>query len=173
MEQSELQNTITSETRSSKLKIPRWIWVAIWLALIIWAFARVQDMVGTATGNNPVAVPYSFFRDEVANGNVESVVFQNDQIVGLFANPIRYPMEGSPELRQGTLQGTYNYFVTILPPIPDNGLMELLVSKGVSVTSKSTTVSPIIYVLVNFGPLVLIVIIIVWLMRRKNQSINY
>ena len=112
-----------------QFKIPRWVWPVVWIILIIWAFTRVQDMVSTATGDQPITIPYSFFREEISAGKVDAVIFQGNQARGSFTGTVKYPPDGSPLIQQGTTQQSSDRFVTMLLPIDDPSLTALLNEK--------------------------------------------
>ncbi len=155
-----------------QFKIPRWVWPVIWIVLIIWAFTRVQDMVSTATGEQPITIPYSFFREEIAAGKVDSVVFQGSQARGTFTGSVKYPPDGSPLIQQGTQQVTSDRFVTMLLPIDDPSLTALLNEKGVTVTSQSNDTSPLLYILIQFAPFILILGFFLWSARRAQGQMG-
>jgi len=39
----------------------------------------------------PITVPYTLFKEEVGNGNVEAIYSQGGSITGRFAKPVTYP----------------------------------------------------------------------------------
>jgi len=155
-----------------QFKIPRWVWPVIWIVLIIWAFTRVQDMVSTATGEQPITIPYSFFREEIEAGKIDTVIFQGNQARGSFTGSVKYPPDGSPLIGEGTQQVTSNRFVTMLLPIDDPSLTTLLNDKGVTVTSQSNDSSPLLYILLQFAPFILILGFFLWSARRAQGQMG-
>ena len=135
-----------------QFKIPRWVWPVVWIVLIIWAFTRVQDMVSTATGEQPITVPYSFFREQISADKVDAVIFQGNQARGSFKGSVKYPPDGSPIIAEGTPQQQSDRFITMLLPIDDPSLTTLLNEKGVTVTSQSNDTSPLLYLIIQFAP---------------------
>jgi len=149
-------------------RIPRWVWPLVWVVLIIWAFSRVQDMVSFATGDQPITVPYSFFKEQVDAGRVETVTFQGAQARGTFTASTKYPPDGDRLLLEGVNQVQSNRFVTTLLPIEDPTLAPLLTEKGVTVNSQSNEQSPLLLILLNFAPFLLILGFFIWSARRAQ-----
>jgi cell division protease FtsH len=84
----------------------------------------------------PVTVPYTFFKKEVANRNVEAIHSQGEIITGRFKSPVTYPPAGEKSAAPGgqsknaTAGGatpggtpkTVSNFTTTLPSFVDHGL---------------------------------------------------
>ncbi|MEP6988585.1 MAG: ATP-dependent metallopeptidase FtsH/Yme1/Tma family protein, partial [Chloroflexota bacterium] len=155
-----------------QFKIPRWVWPVVWIVLIIWAFTRVQDMVSTATGDQPITIPYSFFREEISAGKVDTVIFQGTQARGSFTGTVKYPPDGSALITQGSPQQASDRFVTMLLPIDDPSLTALLNDKGVTVTSQSNDSSPLLYLVIQFLPFILILGFFFWSARRAQGQMG-
>ena len=49
----------------------------------------------------PVTVPYTFFKKEVANRNVEAIHSQGETITGRFKAPVTYPPAGEKSAAPG------------------------------------------------------------------------
>ena len=110
-----------------QFKIPRWVWPVLWIVLLGWTFFRLQDMVSLGGSDQPIAVPYSFFYDQVEAGNVSEVLFQDNQVQGTFKASVTYPPSGSPELAQGVTQQRSTSFTTTLltDSVPDPQLVQV------------------------------------------------
>ncbi len=100
----------------------------MWITLI--ALLLVNYIVGTALapGNGRTNISYSFFRKQVEADNVADVESQSDTIQGTFREQSLYPAS-----RQGK---EVKRFQTVRPSLGDDGMLSLLLRKGVSVNAK-------------------------------------
>jgi cell division protease FtsH len=155
----------------SNFKIPRWVWPILWIVLILWTFSRVQDMMSFASGDQPVTVAYSFFRDQVTAGNVATVTFQEAVVRGIFREPVVYPPDGSPLLETIPQQRVLRFTTTLLP-VNDSELPNLLAQYNVTVTSQFSETSPILLFLLNFGPILIIIGFFIWSARRAQGQMG-
>jgi cell division protease FtsH len=157
-----------------QFKIPRWVWPLVWIILLGWTFFRLQDMVSGSFGDQPVNVAYSFFYDQVSSGNVDQVLFQDNQVRGTFKAAVRYPEEGSPLLEQGISQQTANSFTTTLltDSVPDPSLTQVLHEKGVTIIAQTVEQSPILVLLYSFGPILLLLGFFLWSARRQQGQMG-
>ncbi len=137
----------------------RWLW-AVLLALAVNVFVLPQ-LIGD---DRPPAVPYSLFRAEAEDDNVASVVAKGDAIEGRFRSAVDFPKD-SDELVE---------FRTERPAFADDGLVPLLVGNGVTVEAEPSddTGGWLMAVLLNFGPLLLLVGGYMWLMRRASGALG-
>jgi len=107
-----------------------------------------------------VRIPYSpTFLEQVRAGNVSAISSKSATVSGTFRTPVRYPSDATTPA---------SAFVTVIPEFANSSaLMALLQSKGVeiSATAPSTGTSPLLTLLLFFGPVVLIVLLFVWLRR--------
>ncbi|MFL5864051.1 MAG: ATP-dependent zinc metalloprotease FtsH [Solirubrobacteraceae bacterium] len=143
---------------------PPWRARGFWIFLI--ALLVVNYVVGAATapGNGHVSVPYSFFRAQVKDGSVADIESKGDAIQGSFRKEVRYPQsaEGKEVKR----------FQTVRPTLGDDGLLPLLLDKGVSVNAKPLQQGRPWWetLLVGFGPTLLLVGLFVLLARRAASA---
>jgi cell division protease FtsH len=102
-------------------------------------------------------IPYSFFRQELSAGRVAEVTIEEDDMSGRFV----YPLELSAvQLDAGQFEGTrsFEHFQTILPPLVDTGLMELLEEHQVRVSAQKTDARPVLVeILLALLPWVLLI----------------
>src|SRR5207249_1244307 len=129
--------------------------VAAMLGLNFWAGAR-------ATGPEPrVRVPYSpFFLDQVRAGNVSTITSLGSAIQGSFEKPETY----------GRSKPT-KAFATEIPAFADtNSLAQLLQNKDVVVNAESLQKKAPVWetIIVGFGPALLLIGVLVWVMRRAG-----
>jgi cell division protease FtsH len=142
---------------------PPWRARSFWLVVI--ALLAVNYVIGAASapGTGRVDVPYSFFRGQVRAGNVADVESKNDEIQGAFRKPTKYPASG---------QGKVTRFQTVRPSLGDDGLLTLLLDKGVSVNAKPLQQGRPWWetLLVGFGPTLLLVGLFVLMARRAAAA---
>jgi cell division protease FtsH len=137
-----------------------WWWVAFALALLV-----VNISVGSlATKDDRVRVPYSpFFLEQVEAGHVEEITAEGTAIQGRFSEPQRFG-DSEPAAE----------FETEIPTFADtDALAQLLEREGVVVNAKPLdTGSPWWNLLLFFGPTLLFVALLFWLMRRAGSVQN-
>jgi cell division protease FtsH len=131
-----------------------WILVAFLLALNWWV-AREASRPATR-----LQVPYTFFRQEVAQGNVAEVTSKADQIEGLFRSGVSF--NGKSALR----------FETRRPAFADDQLLGMLIAQRVVVNARPpTSARPLWMVLLtSFAPSLLIVGLIFYVFRRAGNT---
>jgi len=127
--------------------------VAVVLLMVLTPGVRVQPTV---------RIPYSpTFLAQVRAGNVSAISSKSATVHGTFRTEVRYPSDTATPTTA---------FVTVIPEFANsNALIALLQSKGVeiSATAPSTGTSPLLTLLLFFGPALLIVLMFVW-MRRSG-----
>ena len=134
----------------------------------------------------PVTVPYTLFRAQVGNGNVEAIYSQGETITGRFKAPVIYPPaieknsapsaapEQPTEKRAAPRAEpqTVSHFTTILPSFVDPGLEKFLIDNSVEISAKpiQEESSPWSTFLFGFGPAILLIGFYVWLFRRTARQ---
>jgi cell division protease FtsH len=112
-----------------------------------------------------VTIPYSpTFLAQVNAGNVSSISSKGTTVQGTFRTAVLYP-PASSSATATTL------FSTQIPEFANNdALLRLLQSKGVVIkaTSPQTGTSALTTILFTFGPVLLLVALFVWMMRRAG-----
>ena len=107
-----------------------------------------------------MSVPYTFFKQQVRDGNVEEVTSKGDQIQGRFRRPVVYPPSG-PESQ------TSVRFQTQRPAFASEGLEQLLEEQGVVINARPLDEGrPFLTLLLGFGPTILLIAAFVWLSQR-------
>src|SRR5260370_504186 len=119
-----------------RLRVPNWLILVLLVVFSIWFALRLPAILNGTT-SAPVDVPYSFFRAQVVAGKVSSVFMQGTQVSGEFTEPMTYPPPGSPQAANGT--ATSKEFTTTLPPVNDNGLIDLLAQHNVTLIAADRT----------------------------------
>jgi cell division protease FtsH len=117
-------------------------------ALIVWfIFTYFFNPFGDEA---KVKVSYTKFMDFIESGNVEEITFSGHEINGKFKNPFLKVSDTNDSTH-------YEYFKTIMPPIEDSQLLDLLEEQQISVKAKIEDNSWWQVFLISFLPLLLIV----------------
>jgi cell division protease FtsH len=126
----------------------------------------------SVAGGTPITIPYSVFRAQVDLDNIKTVLMEGSQVSGEFRQPITWPTPGTSEANQ--LQpATSDKFSTTLPPIEDRELLsQLLKSKDVTLVASNPEPSPLLVLLLNWGPLILIGLVLFWSFNRNRQQMG-
>jgi cell division protease FtsH len=114
-------------------------------------------------------VPYTLFKEEVGEGNVEAVYSRGEAIEGRFKTAVILPPSGTAPFSESRSVTT---FKTTLPSFLGPGLEPLLIDHGVEISAKpiQSGGSPWATLLIGFGPAILIIAFYVWLFRRAAQQ---
>ena len=113
-----------------------------------------------AEPEQPTEIPYTTFRAEVRAENVGSVNAIGDELEGQFREPVPRP-DGSG--------GRITRFQTLRPSFDDTHLVQLLERNGVEVKADRPEGRPTWQILLlSFGPTLLLVGLLVWLVRRSG-----
>jgi cell division protease FtsH len=158
--------------RRAPPSLPRYIWIWFLGALLI-NFFVTRFMVPPA--DEPIAVPYTVFKAQVAAGNVVAIYAQGANVEGQFVEPVTYPAEDAEPSRVGGEPAeprTSAAFTTTVPAFVDPGLEALLVDNGVEISAVPirTGGSPLSTLLLGFGPAILLIGFYVWLWRRAARQ---
>ncbi len=150
---------------------PNWIWLIFVGLMLFWAVFRVPDMMSVGT-EQPINLPYSTFYEQVTSGNVAEVVIQETQIRGRFDTAITFPPNDSPLLEDGVTQATSSTFTTTMPPVTDLQLIETLRANDVLIVGQISQPNPILTLLWNFLPVLLILGFFLWQARRAQRQMG-
>jgi cell division protease FtsH len=153
---------------------PRRTWLTFLVILLI-NYLLMKFLFPGA--DEPVTIPYTTFKEEVAKGNVKAIYSQGASIEGRFAAPIAWPPEGSSGAASGarrppqTEPGTVDTFTTELPAFVDPGLEAFLIDRKVEISAVPIREGSFwATFLFGFGPALLIILFYVWLYRRAAQQ---
>jgi cell division protease FtsH len=143
---------------------PPWRGRGFWIVLVLLLAINFALGAVFAPTTERRDVPYSFFRAQVQDGNVADVESRNDTIQGTLRTEVRYPpgSEGKEVKR----------FQTVRPSLGDDGLLNLLLEKKVSVNAKPLEQGRPWWetLLIGFGPALLLVGVFVLLARRAASA---
>jgi cell division protease FtsH len=131
-----------------------WPFLLILFALNYWVASTIPDKKAR------VEVPYTVFKSAVRAGNVVAITSKGTAIQGVTRKPITYP--------EGKKAKTSTNFQTEQPAFADTGLEALLEKNDVTVNAKplDSGRSALASILLGFGPTILFVVLLVFLMRR-------
>jgi cell division protease FtsH len=141
---------------------PRSYWIVLALGLL-----AINIVFGMRAGQPPsrVRVPYTpFFLQQVRAGHVKDITSKGTAIQGTFTQPVQF------EDRKPTTR-----FKTEIPAFANNDeLAALLQRKAVVVNAQPLDSGPPWWqsLLLGFGPTILLVFLLVWLMRRAGNAQN-
>jgi cell division protease FtsH len=160
--------------RNLRLRPQRW-----WLVLLLLLAANYLVTRGFSPEVASIRIPYTFFKQQVAAGNVELVTSVGDSIQGSFKTSVTYPPvkpesagespPRSPVAGEHEPQ-TAKRFKTQRPAFADPGLETMLGEKGVVVEAADEDASSWFKLLVGFGPTLLLVAAFVWISRRAATA---
>jgi cell division protease FtsH len=150
-----------------------WPW---WLAFLVLLAANWMLMKILLPTPSYVNVPYTFFKQQVQAGNVESITSEGDAIQGTFKEAVAYPPPESrptpgakPQLPAAKPRGSKE-FKTRLPAFADPGLETLLEQKGVVIKAVQESQPLWQSLLIGFGPTLLLIAGFIWLSQRAGGS---
>ena len=155
--------------RPPRMTVPNWIVIAMLVVFGFLFLTRIPAIMSDSLAGGSVQVPYSFFRNQVVNGNVRSVVMRGVEVAGDFRQAVRYPDVGSPEAGQVAPVVTAR-FTTTLPPVEDSDLIRLLSENNVTIIATDPSPSTLFVLLLNWGPLILIGLLLFWSFSRARQQ---
>jgi len=168
------------QPRKQRPSLPRYIWLWFVGALLV-NFIVTRYMVPQA--DEPIVVPYTVFKAQVAAGNVAQIYTQGANVEGRFVAAVTYPPEdaesqggagarGGPERGEPTEPRTSTSFTTTVPAFVDPGLEALLIDNGVEISAVPIRAggSPLATLLLGFGPALLLIGFYVWIYRRASRG---
>jgi cell division protease FtsH len=118
----------------------------------------------SSSAPNVIEVPYSTFYQQVEDGNVQSAIFQGQDITGTFKTAVTVPgTNGGPP------QTGVHYHLTQLPN-GDPSLTALLVKNVPDFETKPVADNNLWLILVNVLPWLLVIGVFFWIARRATAS---
>jgi len=155
-----------------QFQFPRWTWLIFLGVLLLWSLLRLPDMMSSVSPSQPITIPYSVFYDQVLRDNVSTVTLQDASASGTFVAAVTWPENSSPLLSQGVSQGTSRSFNTTLLPIDDPQLAQTLRDHNVTIVSQIAEPNTILQFLLNWGPLLLFDVFLIWQTRRSQRQMG-
>ena len=131
--------------------------------------------------DEPVTIPYTYFKQQVVKGNVSAIYSKGASIEGRFVSPVKWPppdepkdvkkLPSAPRDSGGSQPRQADTFTTELPAFVDPGLEQFLIDHKVEISALPIKPgSPWATLLFGFGPALLIILFYVWLYRRASQA---
>src|SRR5512143_1057610 len=106
----------------------------ILILILVLSFDLLYNMVANQMVDQAPEISYSRFRQELAADNIKSITIKGNSIKGEFRNKTKIPQMTNGKETIGEV----STFSTVLPVIPDPGLMADLTAKKVEVKAVST-----------------------------------
>ncbi|MDQ3809835.1 MAG: ATP-dependent zinc metalloprotease FtsH [Chloroflexota bacterium] len=155
----------SSKDQRNPMLQPRPWWVSFLLVLVL-NYLLVQLFL-PEQAQQRIDVPYTFFKEQIAAGNVSEVTSRADVIQGTFKEARKYPSDRA-EARSSTL------FQTVRPEFADPGLESLLVQNGVIINARPIDEprSWWMTLLLSFGPTLLLIGGFLWLSSRAASQLG-
>jgi len=146
-----------------------WFWWALLGALVVnWLISSVALAPPERS-----EVSYTFFVEQVDEGNVAEITTTADTIEGRLERPVRYPRTNSEGDGQGE-DAEVLRFTTQRPSWADDGLFAELARHDVVVNAERPDTGPSLWqqLLIGFGPTLLLFGLIAWGLRRAAGGIG-
>jgi len=157
----------TNGPRDNGMSIIIRVVLIVAVALLGWYLIQYffQSGSSSSSSDNVIEVPYSTFYQQVEAGNVEKVVFQGQDITGVFKNAVTVPNPNG----SGTVAGT-DFHLTQLPN-GDPNLIQTVLQKVPDVETKAPADNNIwLSILINVVPWLLLLGVFFFFARRATQS---
>ncbi len=151
---------------------PRRSWL-VFLAILFLNYLLVRALFPSA--DEPATIPYTRFKQEVAQNNVSAIYSRGTSIEGRFRAAVDWPPPDTsgnrPQGESAQPTRSVDTFTTELPAFVDEGLEGFLIEHGVEISAEPIRQgSPWATLLFGFGPALLIIVFYVWLYRRASQQ---
>ncbi len=144
----------------------RWPWWVTFLLLLLVNYVVIDRLVPGQP--EQVEVSYTYFKQQVQADNVAEISSRADTIQGTFRQAATYPPDGGDRARTST------HFSTVQPAFADPGLEGLLNEHGVTINARplEEARSPLLTLLLSFGPTLLLIGGFLWLSRRAGGQMG-
>jgi len=141
----------------------------IWLFFVLILLANILLTRIFFPGPKPVKVPYTLFKQEVVQGNVERIYSRGESMTGRFRHSITFPSK--PDSVTGAKPRPVIDFSTTVPAFVDPGLEALLIAHGVEISAEPIGQgNPWLGLLFSFAPALLLIGLYVWAFRRAAKQ---
>src|SRR5919205_1359236 len=154
-----------NQPNKNNMMRPRPWWISFIVILVINYFL-VQVFLPERPQQR-IDVPYTFFKQQVAAGNVSEVTSRGDVIQGTFKQAQKYPPDDA-NAKSSTL------FQTVMPQFADPGLETLLEQQGVTINAHSLDEARPWWqtLLLSFGPTLLLIGLFFWISNRAANQLG-
>ena len=138
--------------------------VTVFLSLLV---LNIVFALATGRPEDTTRVPYSpFFLEQVERGNVREIASEADTINGRLKKKLNYKAPGADKAKE------VDRFRTEVPTfVVTEDLTKALREQGVVLNARppDSGRNPVLTLLLAFGPTILIVALLIWLMRRASS----
>ena len=164
-------NRSSGSTGTSPARMPRKTWGWFLFAVILNYLLFRSLLPSSAT----VAVPYTFFKEEVHKDNVKAIYSQGQTVTGKFSTPVNYPPPPPGDAKKSASSAEpkkVTDFTTILPTFVDPGLEAFLIEHKVEISAEPIQEgsSPLATLIFGIAPALLLIGFYVWMFRRAGQQ---
>jgi cell division protease FtsH len=128
-------------------------------AQVLFVAIFLVPLLRNLSGQPALDVPYSFFKAQLAEGNVDSITLQGHDVTGQFKIAETY---GS--------QASNKQFATRVPDIGDAQLQQQLTDQHVTENVKAASSGLLTGILLNVLPLVAFAAVWLWILRRSGRA---
>ncbi len=128
-------------------------------AQVLFVAIFLVPLLRNLSGQPALDVPYSFFKTQLADGNVDSITLQGHDVTGQFKIAESY---GS--------QASNKQFATRVPDIGDAQLQQQLTDQHVTENVKAASSGLLTGILLNVLPLVAFAAVWLWILRRSGRA---
>ncbi|MEW5895919.1 MAG: ATP-dependent zinc metalloprotease FtsH [Candidatus Omnitrophota bacterium] len=168
MAPAELPELDDRKTADKNLRGSFW-GLLIWF-LLMWFL--VSSIFGYFQEKSQVEIPYSSFKEEIRNNNIDSVTIAGSRIIGRFKRSYLPENISSPEAT-GPSQGTrYQMFSTVKPDVEDPELLQLLEEYDVVVNVEPEEQPWFFQLLIYLLPWILIIGFFVYTGRKAGEQMK-
>lgn len=141
----------------------RWLWPGLLLFFLLWTILSSGSLLGSTSSGNAIEVPYSTVRNQARLDNIADITFEDAIARGTFRDAVRTRLTDGRE-------ANVTRFRVQIPPEGNGELLALL--DNALILSDPPQTSPLLLILLNFGPFLLIIIFFIWMSRRAQGQMN-
>lgn len=146
----------------------RWIWPAVLVLFLIWTLFSLQDLSGANSTAGTVPISYSALYEQVDSGNVVQMTVREQNVVGVMRNAVTV-VDSQGRAREIPGGGRFS---TLLPVGSNADFLLTAVKRNVAVFVQQTEVNPLLVILLQFGPILLIIGFFIWSARRAQRQMG-
>ncbi len=128
-------------------------------AQVLFVAIFLVPLLRNLSGQPALDVPYSFFKTQLAEGNVDSITLQGHDVTGQFKIAESYGNQASNK-----------QFATRVPDIGDAQLQQQLTDQHVTENVKAASSGLLTGILLNVLPLVAFAAVWLWILRRSGRA---
>jgi cell division protease FtsH len=135
---------------------------------LIWTLFSLQDLGGANSTAGTVPISYSALYTQVKAGNVAQMTVREQNVIGVVRTEVEV-VDSQGRSRQIPAGGRFS---TLLPSGSNADFLQAAVQNNVSVFVQQTEVNPLLVILLQFGPILLIIGFFIWSARRAQRQMG-